>query len=63
MSLVRVTFFSDGICAGNENFLQPKKLVKAEQEEAFFSSESAEKNRTGWVGHSVSLFNRTNANT
>ena len=31
--------------------------MKAEQEGAFFSSESGEKNRTGWVGQSVSLFN------
>ena len=33
---------------------QPKYSLKAEQEGAFFSSESAEKNRTGWVGLRVS---------
>jgi hypothetical protein len=30
--------------------------MKAEQEGAFFSSESGEKNRTGWVGLSVTSF-------
>jgi hypothetical protein len=46
-------FFSDGISADIETLLQQITSLKAEQEGAFFSSESAEKNRTGWVGLSV----------
>jgi hypothetical protein len=37
---------------------EPKNSLKAEQEGAFFSSESAEKNRIGWVGQSVSSTRR-----
>ena len=48
-------FFSDGISAVQETQLQPKRALQAEQEGAFFSSESAEKNRTGWFGQSVSF--------
>ena len=32
---------------------KPKISLQAESEGAFFSSESAEKNRTGWFGQSV----------
>jgi hypothetical protein len=32
-----------------------KKTLKAEQEGAFFSSESAEKKRTGWFGQACLL--------
>jgi hypothetical protein len=37
-----------------KDFQYSKYSLKAEQEGAFFSSESAEKNRTGWVGLRVS---------
>jgi hypothetical protein len=49
--------FSDGVSEVNEISLEPKRSRQAEQEGAFFSRESGEKNRTGWVGQSVSLFN------
>ena len=55
MPLICTKFFFDCICTVKEMELEPNKPLKAEQEGAFFSSESAEKNRTGWVGLSVSL--------
>ncbi len=38
----------------NETVRVPKTSLQADSEGAFFSSESAEKKRTGWVGQSVS---------
>ena len=71
--VVHSQFFSDCISAVNYVFLarhfcgyktklQPQKALQADSEGAFFSSESAEKKRTGWVGQSVSSMNRTKAN-
>ena len=37
----------------NRNSASTKYITEAESEGAFFSSESAEKNRTGWFGQSV----------
>ena len=39
---------------GYRNTASTKYITEAESEGAFFSSESAEKNRTGWFGQSVS---------
>ena len=46
----------------NETVRVPKTSLQVDSEGTFFSSESAEKNRTGWVGQSVSSMNRTKAN-
>jgi hypothetical protein len=60
MSFVRSAYFSDSISAvllisqhSNETAPSTKTALQAESEGAFFSSESAEKNRTGWFGQSV----------
>jgi len=50
MSLIHSQFFSDCISAVQETQLQPKRVLQAESEGAFFSSESVEKKRTGWFG-------------
>ena len=39
--------FFDGVSEVNEISLEPKRSRQAEQEGAFFSRESGEKNRTG----------------
>ena len=61
MSLIHSQFFSDCISAVQETQLQPKRVLQAESEGAFFSSESVEKKRTGWFDQSRST-NRRNAN-
>ncbi|MFM7800591.1 MAG: hypothetical protein ACKO69_00340 [Limnohabitans sp.] len=48
-------FFADCIPVLDEFLLQPNTSFQADSEGVFFSSESAEKKHTGWVGQSVSL--------
>ena len=62
MAFVRTAYFLRRHFCSYRNLVSPNKSMKAEQEGAFFSSESGEKNRTGWVGLSVSLrFDNRNA--
>ena len=62
MAFVRAAYFLRRHFCSYRNIVSPNKSMKAEQEGAFFSSESGEKNRTGWVGLSVSLrFDNRNA--
>ena len=58
MSFVHSMYFSDSISAVIETQPQPNTSLSAESEGAFFSSESAEKNRTGRVGLSVTLIGK-----
>ncbi len=55
MSLIHSQFFSDCISAVQETQLQPKRVLQAESEGAFFSSERVEKKRTGWFGQACLL--------
>jgi len=50
-----IRFFSDCISAVKAIQFQPNISLQADSEGVFFSSESAKKNRTGWVGQSVYL--------
>ena len=50
MAFVRTAYFLRRHFCSYRNIVSPNKSMKAEQEGAFFSSESGEKNRTGWVG-------------
>jgi len=56
MAFVRTAYFLRRHFCSYRNLVSPNKSMKAEQEGAFFSSESGEKNRTGWVGLSVTSF-------
>jgi hypothetical protein len=56
MAFVRTAYFLRRHFCSYRNLVSPNKSMKAEQEGAFFLSESGEKNRTGWVGLSVTSF-------